>query len=406
MPEPSLAESLAALDPANPKYATEAVDRILAESRRVGASDVHLQPVHDGLEMRWRLDGVLNRVAKLPARVVPNIIARLKVLADLLTYRTDVPQEGRIRLPVDAVEMRLCTFPTLHGEKAVIRLFGGPTRFSRVADLGWPEDIRANLLSLLDATSGAIVFSGRAGTGKTTAIYASLRELVARSRGERGIATLEDPIEGALDGVAQTQVNPTVGLTLETGLRSLLRQDPEVIAIGEIRDRSTAEVAIQASLTGHLILTSFHTGSACEVIGRLIDMEIEPYMIRSGLIAVVAQRLVRRLCTCSEESDRPEDRLGLFPGGVRIPVGCERCRQTGYIGRTVLAEMLLPEEENLARAVLDRRDVRVLESLAVDAGMMTLWMRARQLVADGITSPVEVVRVLGTRPEIGRCKNS
>jgi type II secretory ATPase GspE/PulE/Tfp pilus assembly ATPase PilB-like protein len=400
MREQPLADALASLDPSSPKFATEAVEHILAEARRAGASDVHLQPASEGLEIRWRLDGVLNPVATLPPRVVPNIVARLKVLADLLTYRTDVPQEGRIRVEDDGVEMRLCTFPTLHGEKAVIRLFGGPSRFARVRDLGWPEEVESSVLALLESTSGAVVFSGPAGSGKTTSIYASLRELAAREKGARGIATLEDPIEIALDGVAQTQVNPAAGLTLETGLRSMLRQDPEVIAIGEIRDRATAEVAIQASLTGHLILTTFHAGSACEVIGRLVDMEIEPYMIRSGLIAIIAQRLVRRLCECSLESDRLEHRLGLAEGTVRIPAGCERCRGTGYLGRTVLAEMLLPHQEALGKAILERRDVRTLERLAVDAGMVSRWDRARRLVADGVTSPSEIVRVLGGPPKI------
>ncbi len=179
--------------------------------------------------------------------------------------------------------MRLSTFPTLFGEKAVVRMFAGPGRFLRLEDLGLPGRVRDELSHVLDETSGAIVLSGPAGSGKTTTIYACLRELAARSRGERSLATLEDPIEAVVPGVAQSQVNLAAGLTLESGLKSLLRQDPEVIAIGEIRDRATAEIAFQAALTGHLILTTFHAGSACEVIGRLLDMGIEPYVVRSGL---------------------------------------------------------------------------------------------------------------------------
>ena len=189
--------------------------------------------------------------------------------------------------------MRLSTFPTPHGEKAVVRLFAGSGWFLRLADLGLPAEVHDALAQVLEETSGAGILSGPAGSGKTTSLYACLRELAARSRGERSLATLEDPIEAAVPGVAQSQVNLAAGLTLESGLRALLRQAPEVIAIGEIRDRSTAEIALQAALTGHLTLTTFHAGSACEVIGRLLDMGIEPYAIRSGLRAVVAQRLMR-----------------------------------------------------------------------------------------------------------------
>ena len=208
------------------------------------------------------------------------------------------------------------------------------------------------------------MLSGPAGSGKTTTIYACLRELAARSGGQRSLVTLEDPIESVVPGVAQSQVNPAAGLTLESGLKSLLRQDPEVIAIGEVRDKTTAEIALQAALTGHLILTTFHAGSACEVIGRFLDMGIEPYVVRSGLRAIVAQRLVRKLCTCAEPSSRPEDLLGLPVQSARVARGCELCRGTGYAGRTVLAEMLLPETDELARAILARLDVRSLESIA------------------------------------------
>ena len=217
--------------------------------------------------------------------------------------------------------------------------------------------MRDGLDHLLGETSGAIILSGPAGSGKTTTIYACLRELAARTRGERSLATLEDPIEAVVPGVAQAQVNAAAGLTLELGLKSLLRQDPEVIAIGEIRDKATAEIALQAALTGHLILTTFHAGSACEVIGRFLDMGIEPHVVRSGLRVVVAQRLVRRLCDCAVTSSKPDDFLGLPVREARLPRGCDLCRGTGYLGRTVLAELLVPETEELARAVLARSDV-------------------------------------------------
>lgn len=387
---------LARLDPSGPRYATDAVSQILADARAAGASDVHFQPGAEGLEVRWRIDGVLQSVAVLPEKLAPNVVARLKVLAELLTYRTDVPQEGRIRGVPGEVEMRLSTFPTLHGERAVVRLFAGPGKFLRLDDLGLPGEVRDALSTFLDETSGAVILSGPAGSGKTTTIYACLRELVARTRGERSLATLEDPIESAIAGVAQAQVNPAAGLTLEAGLRALLRHDPEVIAIGEIRDKNTAEIALQAALTGHLTLTTFHAGSACEVVGRLLDMGIEPYAIRSGLRAVVAQRLVRRLCeSCSVPSSEPAELLDLPVRSARLPRGCPACGQSGYRGRMVLAEMLLPDQERIGRAILARTDVHGLEAVALEAGMTSRWERACQAVEQGLTSPAEIRRVLG-----------
>jgi general secretion pathway protein E len=396
---PTLSETflaeLAATSPQDPGYAVAAADVLLRAASRLGASDVHVQPTAEGLEVRLRIDGVLQPAAVLPASASARVVARLKVLADLLTYKTDVPQEGRIRSSAGDAEMRLSTFPTLHGEKAVVRLFAAPGRFHRLDDLGLPEPIRAALGRKLAATSGAVLFSGPAGSGKTTTLYACLREVAAAAGGRRSLATLEDPIEVAVPGVAQSQVNPAAGFTLEAGLRSLLRQDPEVIAVGEVRDRATAEVAFQASLTGHLVLSTFHAGSAAAVVGRLSDMGIEPYLLRSGLLAVLAQRLVRRLCTCARVSDDECQRLGLEVTAFRVPVGCEQCGGTGYRGRLVLAEMLVPEPTDLGRAILSRSDVARLERLAVSAGMVTRWQRAREAVEAGLTSPAEIRRVLG-----------
>ena len=390
-----LSEAMGRLDATSPRYATDVVELALTEAQAAGASDIHFQPGADGVEVRWRIDGVLQPVAILPARAAPNIVGRLKVLSELLTYRTDIPQEGRIRGMPGAVEMRVSTFPTLFGEKAVVRMFAAQGRFLRLDDLSLPATVRDELDHLLGETSGAIVLSGPAGSGKTTTIYACLRELTARSHGERSLATLEDPIESVVPGVAQAQVNTAAGLTLELGLKSLLRQDPEVIAIGEIRDKNTAEIALQAALSGHLILTTFHAGSACEVIGRFLDMGIEPYVVRSGLRAVVAQRLVRRLCECAVATSRREDFLGLPVQHAKLPRGCELCRGTGYQGRTVLAELLLPETDELAGALLARSDVRQLERAAVAAGMIDRWERAITAVEEGLTSPIEVRRVLG-----------
>jgi len=397
--EPSIRDHLvrefARLDPADPEYASQVVDRMLAAGSRRGASDLHLQPTATGLEMRFRIDGVLQPAGQFPAAVAANIVARLKVLAELLTYRTDVPQEGRIRAPEADVEMRVSTFPTLYGERAVVRLFAGAKRYQRLDDLGMPDDLLGHLRRLLEETSGAILATGPAGSGKTTTVYACLRELAGRTDAARSLVSLEDPIEVAVPGVAQSQVNPTVDLDLATGLRFLMRQDPEVIMVGEIRDRATAEAAFQASLTGHLLLSTFHAGSGAEAVSRLSDMGIEPYLLRSGLLAILSQRLVRRLCQCSRPSDDPESRLGLPVEQVRVPVGCDACGGTGYRGRLVLVEMLTAERSELGRAILSRSDTATLERLAAEAGMVSRWQRAYDAIGAGQTSPAEIRRVLG-----------
>lgn len=378
-----LAASLSKLDAASPLYATQFVDLVLTAARESGASDVHLQPeagrsTASSYEVRWRIDGVLQLVGDFPRGSAADIVSRLKVLAGLLTYRTDVPQEGRIRGAGDAasVEMRVSTFPTLHGERAVVRLFAGASQYLYPQDLGLPTEIEAALLQLLTETSGAILITGPAGSGKTTTVYACLREVVRTSEGRRSIVSLEDPIEMAIAGVSQSQVQPATGFDLPTGLRSLMRQDPEVILVGEIRDQSTAETVFQAALTGHLVLSTFHAGSAASGISRLIDMGIEPYLLKSGLRAMLHQRLVRRLCACAK-------------------VGCSECRHTGYRGRIVLAELLPPLVGELGEAILARRDAVELARLATAAGMTTIAGRAASAVEAGATDLTEVRRVLG-----------
>ncbi|MGD0655906.1 MAG: GspE/PulE family protein [Thermoguttaceae bacterium] len=382
-------------DPADPQYATRIVDAILAEGRACGASDLHLQPTSQGLELKYRLNGVLAPAAVFSAKMGPNIIARLKVKAELLTYHTDRPQEGRIRGPDTDVEMRVSTFPTLHGERAVVRFFGGSDLYQRLDDLGLPADALTALRNLLAETSGAIVISGPAGSGKTTTAYACLREIAQRNSDARSLVSIEDPIEVAVERVAQSQVNPQTGLDLSAGLRFLMRQDPEVIFVGEIRDRATADAAMQASLTGHLMLTTFHAGSAAETVSRLLDMGIEPYILRSGLLAVVNQRLLRQLCDCARESNDVEDRLGLSVERMRRAVGCEACRGTGFQGRFLIAELVVLMRTDLGRAVLSRADTAELEKLALQAGMVSRWTRACQAVDAGRTSPAEVRRVMG-----------
>jgi len=388
-------EELSQLNSADPQYAVDFVGRLLALLPAAGVSDVHLQPASEGLDIRWRKDGVLQSLGNFPGGSSTNVIARLKVLADLLTYRSDVPQEGRLRAGPDQLDIRLSTFPTLHGEKAVLRLFAVNKQLQWLDDLGFSAELCNRLRSLLSETSGAIVIAGPAGSGKTTTAYACLREIVGQTARGRNVVSLEDPVEVPIDGVAQSQVNAAAGFTLAFGLRSLMRQDPEVILVGEIRDRETADVALQASLTGQLVLTTFHAGSAAGAICRLSDMGIEPYVLRSGVLVVICQRLARRLCDCAAEHDSLDVRLGLPVQRARQPVGCEACDGTGYRGRLVLAEMLAIDRPEIAQAVLDRTDAETLQRIAEAADMSSLWKQAFHAVEAGQTSAAEVRRVLG-----------
>jgi len=391
---PRFENILASCDESDPEFAVRVVDELLKWAGELDASDLHLNPLEDGLEVRVRVDGVLHRAGILPAFAQRKVITRMKVLADLLTYRSDIPQEGRIRRPAGGPEVRISTFPSLYGERVVARFFPEETRFKLLDDLGFPDRITELLKKLLGETSGAIFMTGPAGSGKTTTMYACLRELVQEEI-PRSIITIEDPIEVAIPGVIQSQVEPRVGLDLSVALRYLMRQDPEVVAVGEIRDRATAEAAVEASLTGHLILSTFHAGGAAESVGRLLDMGIEPYFIRSGVLAVLSQRLLRQVCACSEWTDDPQAALGLPVDRVRVARGCPECRNTGYTNRFSIAEILLLQDEKIARAVLECVDVVTLEKLALEQGMVSLWDSAVQAVKEGRTTPVEVRRVLG-----------
>ena len=388
--------ALTDFDSASPSYATDFCDSLLSEAVTLGVSDIHLQPTAEGIEIDVRLDGVLQRVGSFPAGETALLINRLKVMAELLTYRADVPQEGRIRNAPHDVEMRVSTFPTLYGERLVIRLFAADRQFRQLSDLGYPGQLLDAIKSLSEATAGAFLIAGPAGSGKTTTAYAFLRSLVQADT-RRSIVSLEDPIEVAVDGVAQSQVNESTGFDLATGLRSLVRQDPEVMMVGEIRDSETASIVYQASLTGHLVVSTFHAGTAAAAITRLSDMGIEPYLLRSGTLAILSQRLVRQLCDCSVEVSGQEQLLDLpvDPNVTRVAAGCQACSGTGYHGRLVLAELLVTGPSKIGRSILQQEDTATLQNMAVQAGMTTIAGRALQAVNDGLTSPQEVRRVLG-----------
>lgn len=363
-----------------PERVSQLVDVVLTGARSCSASDVHFEPTPRALEVRYRLDGVLLPMAVLPRELAPNVVARLKVMAELLTYRTDIPQEGGVRATQagSGGELRVSTFPTIHGEKVVVRLFTGGRAVLELEQLGLPHGIQAALEGLLRERTGAVFLTGPSGSGKTTTIYACLRRLVRQ--GGRNIVTIEDPVEQVIEGVSQSQARPGTEFDFGRGLRSLLRQDPEVIMIGEVRDRETAGIAVEAALTGHLVFTTLHAGSACGVVGRLLDMGVEPYLLTSGLKGILNQRLVRRRCEfCA------------------VPfAGCERCSGSGFQGRLLLTE-LLTLEGPLRQAILARADSAGLEE-AAQVGRRTIWHAAADAIAAGQTTAQEIERVLGPRP--------
>lgn len=397
----AFATAVSQLNPRQDSYVPELTALILAQARRYRASDVHLNPCEAELQMQWRIDGVLCSVMGFDRELGSRVTARLKVISGLLTYRTDVPQEGRVAREHSTSEVRVTTFPSLYGEKVAIRLFAEQDQLQMLGQLGLPGMVEDGLRTHMEATSGVILLTGPSGSGKTTTAYACLREVRDRSSGTRCLMTLEDPIESAIAGVIQSQVKPAAGFTLTTGLRSLMRQDPDMILVGEIRDPETAEAAFQAALTGHLVVTTFHAGSAVEALTRLTEMQLEPYLIRSALRAVICQRLLRRSCVAcsSKASESPKNVNPADKNSAHASLSalCMACSGTGYAGRQVLAELLEPEHPDLVQGLLSRADARRMSALAEASGMVTLAQVAAQAVAEGQTTQEEVLRVLGGR---------
>jgi len=387
-----------ALDLKGPQRTGRLVDLILTEAVSRSASDVHFEPTHQSLEVRFRLDGVLHRVAVLNRDLAANVVARLKVLAELLTYRQDIPQEGRLSgRALYGVDMRVSTFPTIHGEKAAVRVFDAGARILDLEQLGLPDALLGELRKLFLQRTGAIFLTGPSGSGKTTTIYACLRHLLRESQGGRHIVTIEDPVEQVLEGISQSQARPGTEFDFARGLRSLLRQDPEIIMVGEVRDSETAHIAIEAALTGHLVLSTLHAGSSCGVISRLLEMGIESYLLTSGLRGILNQRLLRRLCENCRQRSQTE--FGNEGRGWEA-VGCERCFNTGYHARMLLAE-LIPLDGPLRQAILNRADTVALERCAAGSGRPTIWTAAERALALGWTTSDEVTRVLGPRADVG-----
>lgn len=327
------------LDRRSPEFACKAIEFLLQEAIARRASDIHFQPRSDHLEVLFRVDGVLTKFGEIPSGLETDPVARLLVLANLPTYQSKKPQEGRLRETPLGIEMRLGTFPTVHGTRAVVRLLNRDDSLITIEQLGLPHDVAGNLESLTRCQDGAVLMTGPAGSGKTTTLYACLRKITV-TEPRRSIVTIEDPVESILDGVSQSQIGgaDTGGMTLASALRSVLRQDPEVLLVGEIRDNETAAAAFGASLTGHLVFSSLHASDVATAVRRLVEMQIPAYLIRSGLRAICSQRLLRRLCdNCRQRDTSDWSALGIVDGYQAQ--GCDACGGTGYRGRLVIAEL-------------------------------------------------------------------
>jgi type II secretory ATPase GspE/PulE/Tfp pilus assembly ATPase PilB-like protein len=393
--------SVSTLLASSPRGVVDALDFLLAQAAHHRASDIHIEPFPTDLRVRYRLDGVLADVAQIPLLWQPRLFARLKILADLAIYRQDVPQEGRLAVHMEdrTVDVRATLLPTLHGEKAVLRLFDPARSLLSLEQLGMSEAMRGAWERLLQQPQGMLLLTGPSNHGKTTTLYASLAYLHANRRDLSNLCTVEDPVEYDLRVVNQTQVNNAVGLTFANGLRTVLRQDPEVIMIGEIRDEETAGIAVRAGLTGHLILSTVHAPSAAGVFARLVDLDTEPFLVASAVSAVLAQRLVRTICPDCREPAEPgpllRERLGLQrdeAGDWSRGAGCAACAGTGYRGRTGVFQ-LLEVNDAVREGVLAGKTTGELERLAGAADGLRSDALAK--AAAGLISLDEVSRVLG-----------
>ncbi|MBP2512881.1 general secretion pathway protein E [Sphingomonas sp. PvP018] len=383
------------LDTADDAPAIRLINGIIADAARNGVSDIHIEPYETGLVVRMRIDGVLRETLRMPPNVAPVVVSRIKVMARLDIAERRVPQDGRMGLTLGGklLDVRVSTLPSRAGERVVLRILDKENAGIDLEALGLPPALFALLNEALSEPNGIILVTGPTGSGKTTSLYAALRLL---NDGSRNILTVEDPVEYAVDGVGQTQVNPKVGLTFAAGLRAILRQDPDVVMVGEIRDRETAEIAVQASLTGHLVLSTVHTNDAIGAITRMRDMKVESFLLASTLRAVIAQRLVRRLCpTCRNAvpaSDTVAPLLGIAPDAVvYVAQGCDDCNQTGYKGRIGVFEAV--RIDDTIRRLINTDGAESDITAHAFAKSQNLAQSARELVLSGQTTAEEAVRV-------------
>jgi len=375
------------------------LNAIMQQAVKERASDIHVEPYEKELEVRMRVDGILHRVLCPPKIIQDALISRVKIMANLDIGEKRLPQDGRIRLLIGGrdIDIRVSIVPTAFGERAVLRLLDRKQGLIGLWQVGLSPGDEKKLEDLLQRTNGILLVTGPTGSGKTTTLYAALNRIHTE---EKNIITIEDPVEYQLKGIGQIHVNPRIGLTFASGLRSILRQDPDVIMVGEIRDFETAEIAIQASLTGHLVLSTLHTNDAPSAITRLIDMGVEPFLVASSLIGVLAQRLVRVLCPHCKKPHAPTEEEAQYSqllANSRLlcrsaGTGCDKCNGKGYLGRTGIYELLLVDDD-VRKSIADRTDSQSIKSLALSRGMKSLRIDGFEKVSKGITTVEEVLRV-------------
>jgi general secretion pathway protein E len=375
------------------------VNSILFQAVQQRASDIHFEPFEREVAVRYRIDGVLYNVLSPPKRFQSSLTSRIKIMSGMNIAEKRLPQDGRIGLKIGGreIDIRVSDVPTAHGERLVLRLLDKTSLLLNLEDIGLSPSGLATISQLIQMAHGILLVTGPTGSGKTTTLYAALNKINSPGR---NIITIEDPIEYQLKGVGQIQVNPKINLTFANGLRSILRQDPDVIMVGEIRDSETAEIAIHASLTGHLVFSTLHTNDSAGAITRLIDMGIEPFLVSSSVIAIVAQRLIRLICPDCRQAYHPTSeelkKLGLEPGSVKGAFfrgkGCAHCMNTGYRGRSGIYEILLVDDE-VRNLILSKTDSTTIKTRAVTKGMLTLRDSGGQRVVEGATTTEEVLRV-------------
>ncbi len=371
------------------------VHSLVAQAVEQGASDIHVNPEEGETQVKFRIDGVLHSAASVKRKMAMGVVSRIKIMADLDISEKRVPQDGRFALTVDGrrVDIRVVTLPLVHGEGVVLRILDKGAVIQSLDSLGMQAAELERFTQAINKPNGAVLVTGPTGSGKSTTLYAALQAL---NDGERSILTIEDPVEQRLAGVKQMQIAPKAGVTFDVGLRSMLRADPDVIMVGEIRDRETAHIAIEAALTGHLVLSTLHTRDAPSALGRLIDMGIEPFLVSSAIDCIVAQRLVRMLCKhCKRPLSVSESVLaehGLTGVETFEPVGCSRCGGSGYRGRMGLYEVM-SVSERIRGLILERASVDEMVAVAVGEGMLRLRDDGLQKVREGLTSIAEIERM-------------